>query len=80
MKEIAKMRLAVLREIKNVKIFLAAMERSAKERDQDGIQQAYMFLIHLCYHMNEGCLIPDSIALDLDLSCAYRDKMESLDE
>lgn len=73
MKELAKMRLGVLRELKNLQRFISAMERSVKERDPDGIQQAYMFLVHLTYEMEHGTLTPESIALDLDLSCASRE-------
>lgn len=68
MKEISKMRLGVLKEIKNLRKFLDAMERSVKERDEKAVHQSYMFLAHLCYHMDRGCLTPESIALDIELS------------
>ncbi len=74
MKEISKVRLGVLKEIKNLRKFLDAMERSVKERDEKAINQSYMFLAHLCYHMDRGCLTPESIALDIELSIAINEK------
>lgn len=68
MKDINKMRLGVLRELKNVHRFLDNMERSVKSRNPDAVQKAYMFLVHLVREMNEGCLTPDSIALDVELA------------
>ena len=62
------MRLGVLREIKNVHKFLDHMERSVKSRNPEAIQRAYLFLIHLVREMNEGCLTPDSVALDVELA------------
>ena len=70
MKEIHKMRLGVLRELKNMHRFLDAMENSVKNRNPEAIEKAYMFLVHLVHHMNEGCLTPESIALDVALSRA----------
>jgi len=62
------MRLGVLRELKNVHKFLDNMERSVKTRNPEAIQRAYMFLVHLVREMNEGCLTPDNVALDVDLA------------
>lgn len=62
------MRLGVLRELKNMHKFLDNMERSVKSRNPEAIQKAYMFLVHLVREMDEGCLTPDSIALDVDLA------------
>ena len=62
------MRLGVLRELKNVRIFFDRMEKSVKNRNPQAIQRAYMFLVHLVREMNEGCLTPDSIALDVALA------------
>jgi hypothetical protein len=76
MKDIAKMRLGVLRELKNVHKFLDSMERSVKSRNPDAVQKAYMFLTHLVYHMDRGCLTPESIALDLELCIALQDMEE----
>lgn len=68
MNDLNKMRLGVLRELKNVHKFLDNMERSVKTRNPQAIQKSYMFLVHLVREMNEGCLTPDSIALDVELS------------
>lgn len=73
MKGLAKMRLGVLREIKHVHQFFDNMERSVKNRNPDAIQKAYMFLTHLVYHMDKGCLTPDNIALDLELTLALQE-------
>jgi hypothetical protein len=75
------MRLGVLREIKNIHKFFDHMERSVKSRDPIAVQKAYMFLIHLVREMNEGCLRPESIALDLELAWAFQDlEEEEVDE
>jgi len=68
MRDINKMRLGVLRELKNVHKFLDNMERSVKTRNPEAIQRAYMFLVHLVREMNEGCLTPDNVALDVQLA------------
>lgn len=68
MKDINKMRLGVLRELKNVHKFLDNMERSVKTRNPEAIQRAYMFLVHLVREMNEGCLTPNNVALDVELA------------
>jgi hypothetical protein len=72
MKDINKMRLGVLRELKNVHKFLDNMERSVKSRNPEAIQRAYMFLVHLVREMNEGCLTPDSVALDVALAQEFQ--------
>ena len=72
MKDINKMRLGVLRELKNVHKFFDNMERSVKKRNPEAIQKAYMFLAHLVHHMDKGCLTPESIALDVELSKALQ--------
>ena len=68
MKDINKMRLSVLRELKNVHRFLDNMERSVKNRNIQATQKAYIFLIHLVREMGEGCLTPTSIALDVEIA------------
>ena len=68
MNDINKMRLSVLRELKNVHRFLDNMERSVKNRNPQAIQKAYMFLVHLVREMDEGCLTPNSIALDVEIA------------
>ncbi len=76
MDDLVKMRLGVLREIKNVYKFFERMEKTVKTRNPEAVQKAYIFLIHLVHHMDKGCLTPESIALDLDLARAYHDKLE----
>ncbi len=73
------MRLGVLREIKNVHTFLDNMERSVKTRNPEAVQRAYMFLVHMVREMNEGCLNPDSIALDVALAQALKQDYEDVD-
>lgn len=73
MKDINKMRLGVLRELKNVHKFFDNMERSVKTRNPDAVQKAYMFLVHLVREMDEGILRPDSIALDVELGKLLRE-------
>ncbi len=68
MKDINKMRLGVLRELKNVHKFFDRMEQSVKTRNPEAIQKAYMFLVHLVREMNEGCLTPEHVALDVELA------------
>jgi hypothetical protein len=58
MKDINKMRLGVLREIKNVHKFFDNMERSVKTKNPEAIQRAYMFLVHMVREMNEGVFMP----------------------
>jgi hypothetical protein len=67
-KDINKMRLSVLRELKNVHRFLDNMERSVKNRNPQAIQKAYIFLIHLVREMDQGFLTPNSIALDSEIA------------
>lgn len=68
MKDINKMRLGVLRELKNMRKFLDNIERSVKTRNPDAIQKAYMFLVHLVREMDSGLLTPESVALDVELA------------
>lgn len=74
MKDINKMRLGVLRELKNVRIFFDRMEQSVKSRNPEAVQRAYMFLVHLVREMNDGCLTPDSVALDVELARALQEE------
>lgn len=73
MKEIAKMRLGVLRELKNMRRFIDHMERSVKSRDEEAIQKAYLFLKAMVYHMDEGDLTPLSIELHKALLVANKE-------
>ncbi|CAB4127210.1 hypothetical protein UFOVP260_5 [uncultured Caudovirales phage] len=76
MKDINKMRLGVLRELKNVHKFFDNMERSVKTRNPEAIQKAYIFLVHMVREMNEGILNPDNIALDVAIGQALHDDKE----
>ncbi len=62
------MRLGVLKEIKNARTFFDTMEKRVKSKNPEAIQKAYIFLVHLVYLMDKGCLTPKSIALDLELA------------
>lgn len=68
MKDINRMRLGVLRELKNVRNFFDQIEQGVKSRNPEAIQRAYMFLVHLVHEMNEGCLTPENVALDVELA------------
>lgn len=68
MKSLRKTQHTVLKEIRNVKKFLDAMERSVKTGNVLAIEKAYIYLVHLCYQMNEGVLTPDNISLDTELA------------
>ncbi len=68
MKEISRMRLGVLKELKNVHKFFDHMERNVKSGNPELIQRAYVFLAHLAYNMDKGCLTPENIALDVELA------------
>ena len=67
------MRMSVLRELKHVHKFFDNMEKSVKSRNPMAIQRAYIFLAHLVYEMDKGCLTPSSIALDIDLALALKE-------
>lgn len=75
MKEIAKMRLGVLRELKNVRILLDRMERKVKSRDSAPVQLAYTWLKTLVIMMDIGELAPDKVALNLELARALHEDM-----
>ena len=72
MNNLNQMRLGVLREIKNIRVFLDNMERNVKQRNPRSIQRAYMFLVHLVREMNEGVLTPENIALDIELALEFQ--------
>ncbi len=63
MKDVAKMRLGVLRELKGIIRFFEDMEKGVKSRDPAKIYPAYVYIKTLAYHMNEGDLTPLSIEL-----------------
>jgi hypothetical protein len=74
MKDINKMRLGVLRELKNVRIFFDNMEKSVKSRNPEAIQRAYIFLCYIVEDMDKGKLTPDSIALDVEICKALQEE------
>lgn len=76
MKEIARMRLGVIRELKNVRILLDRMERKVKSRDPESIQKGYMFLKTLCIMLNDGELSPEIVSLNLDLARLLQEKLD----
>jgi hypothetical protein len=70
MKEIAKMRLGVLRELKNVRLVIDYMEKKTKSRDAEEVQRAYIWLKTLVVMMNIGELSRDKVSLNLELERA----------
>lgn len=78
MLELMKMRKGVLKELKNVHRFLDNIEKSVRANNPRAIQRAYMLLVHLVREMEDGVLAPNSIALDVELAQALRDKNDQL--
>lgn len=78
MNDLNKMKLGVLRELKNVHRFVDMMERSVKTKNPEAIQRAYVFLSNLVYHMEKGCLTPQSVALDLEIMKALQNNERTL--
>jgi len=75
MKEISKMRLGVLRELKNVRRVIDMMEQKTKSRDPEAVQQAYMWLKTLVVIMDIGELSQKQVALNLELARELQEKM-----
>lgn len=75
MKDIAKMRLGVLRELKEIRKFFDSMEKGVKSRDETRVQRAYFFIKTLVYHMDEGDLTPLSIELYEALTLDYENSL-----
>jgi len=71
MKDVAKMRLGLLRELKGIIRFFEDMERSVKSRDAAKIYPAYIYITTLVYHMREGDLTPLSLELKQELLHQY---------
>jgi hypothetical protein len=67
MKEINKMRLGVLKELKKIIRFFEEMEKGVKSRDPSKIYPAYIFIRAFAYQMNKGELSPLSIELHQEL-------------
>lgn len=80
MNDLSRMRLGVLRELKNLRRFLDNMEKSVKSRNPEAIQRAYVFMVHLVREMDSGLLTPDSIALDVELCRALQEDYEEENE
>lgn len=72
MSDLFKMRSGVLRELKNVHRLLRNMERNVRSNNPIAIQKAYMFLVALTYHLDEGQLAPESIQYNLELTRALQ--------
>jgi len=73
MKDIAKMRVDVLREIKSIRKFFDIMENNVKSRNELAIKRAYVFLSTLVYHMDEGDLTPNTIRYNMELAIAFHE-------
>lgn len=61
MDSITKLRLCVLKELKNLRRFLDLMEKNVKTRKPEHTIRAYTFLTILVEHMNEGDLTPFNV-------------------
>lgn len=77
MKEIARMRLGVIRELKNVRDVIRYMEKKTKSRDPEAVQLAYIWLKTLVLMMDIGELAPKNIALNLELARALQEEMNN---
>lgn len=77
MKELSKMRLGVLRELKNVRLVIDRMEKKTKSRDPEAVQLAYMWLKTLVVMMDIGELAPKNVALNLELARALQEEMNN---
>jgi hypothetical protein len=77
MKEIAKMRLGVLRELKNVRRVIDMMEQKTKSRDPEAVQRAYMWLKTLVVIMDIGELSQKQVAINLELARALQEEMNN---
>lgn len=67
MKERAKMRLGLLKEIRKIIGFFEDMEKGVKSRDPSRIYPAYIYISTLAYHMREGDLTPLTVELKQSL-------------
>lgn len=76
MKEIARMRLGVLRELKNVRLLIDRMERKIKSHDPHAIQEAYIFLKTLVIQLNSGELSPGTVSLNLELAQMLQEEQD----
>lgn len=67
MKDIHRMRLEVIAQLKNVRKLLDQMEQGVKTRQPECVYPAYVFMHTLAYHLREGDLTPESIELHHEL-------------
>jgi FtsP/CotA-like multicopper oxidase with cupredoxin domain len=74
MNDLYKMRLGVLKELKNVHRFIDNIERSVRANNPRAIERAYMLLCHLVREMDQGSMAPDSVALDVELMQAVHNQ------
>lgn len=72
MKDISKMRLDLIKELKQIIHFFQDMEKGVKSRDPSKIYPAYMYISTLVYHMREGDLSTLSIELKHELLHNYK--------
>lgn len=77
MKEISKMRLGVLRELKNVRRVIDMMEQKTKSRDPEAVQRAYMWLKTLVVIMDIGELSQKQVAINLELARELQEEMNN---
>ena len=63
MNDYNKIRLHLLKELKNVRRFFDNMERGVKSRNEEHIVKAYYFLKTLVHHLDKGDLTPEAIEL-----------------
>lgn len=68
MSEMTEMRQGVKKQLKVVRHWLDLIENRVKRRDAGATEQAYMVLKTLVIMMNDGCLTPENIYLNLELS------------
>ena len=73
MKDLARIRLSILKELKNLHRFIEMMENNVRARNEAAIQRTYIFLSVLTYHMNDGDLSPDNIIYNIELAKAFQE-------
>ncbi len=79
MDSLTQMRLGILKEIKQIRIFFDNMERNVKTRDPKKVMRAYTFLCVLVEHMDKGDLTPISIELREELTRYFQENRDGWD-
>lgn len=79
-KDLNGIRLSLVKELKNIRIFFDNMERGLKSREPKKIKRAYYFLKVLVHHMDKGDLTPLSIELHEALSESYIESLQENDD